>query len=144
MLLPHLVSLPPRILNLDQRSFANSRTVLGRFRPSARVVHQLGPEWENPALGRLRRMNPAAAILQEVAMPAARHPESHTVGGSVYILTLESSRRHPYKLGRTHQILLRQVDKSLLLATFRTSRLALKPQPWRHRIIMICNKTPIL
>src|ERR1022692_3274567 len=122
MLLPHRLCLFPRAFDLDQRALADSRTILGRLRPCPRVVHQLGPEWENPALGRLRRMDPAAAIVQKVAVRAPRHAQPHTVARAVYILTLESSRTHPGEPGRTHQVRLRQVDKPLLLAAFRTSR----------------------
>src|ERR1017187_7859990 len=143
MLLPHRLCLFPRAFDLDQRALADSRTILGRLRPCPRVVHQLEPEWENPALGRLRRMDPAAAIVQKGAVRAPRHAQPHTVARAVYILTLESSRTHPGEPGRTHQVRLRQVDKPLLLAAFRTSWLALEPHPLRHRIIMICNASAV-
>src|SRR5450759_2322938 len=143
MLLPHLLGLCLHALDLDQRPLADSRAIAGRFRPGARAVHQLGPEWEYPALGRLGRMDPAAAIVEEVTVRAARHPQPHTVAGSVHILTLECGGAHPHELGRTHQVRLRQVDKPLLPATFGTSRLALKAYSLRHRIIMICNASAI-
>ena len=143
MLPPHLLCLRLRAFDPDQRALADSRTIAGRLRPRPRAVYQLGPEGENPALGRLGRMDPAAAIVQEVTVCAARHPQPHTVACPVHILTLERSRGHPDKLCLTPQIRLRQVDKPLLAAAFRTSRLALEPYPLGHRIIMICNASVI-
>src|ERR1035437_2429395 len=107
MLLPHFLGLCLHALDLDQRPLADSRAIAGRFRPGSRAVHQLGPEWENPALGRLRRVDPAAAILQEVAVRAARHPQPHTVARPVHILTLECGRTYPHEPRSTYQIRLR-------------------------------------
>ena len=137
MLLPHLLRLCPRAFDLNQRALADPRTIPGRLRPCPRVIHQFGPEWENPALGRLRRMDPATALDQEVTVRAPRHAQPHTVARAVYVFTLERFRTHPGELGRPQQVRLRQVDKPLLRAAFRTSWLALKPYSPRHRIIMI-------
>src|ERR1035438_364716 len=88
-------------------------------------------------------MDPAAAIAQEVTARAPRHAQPHTVSRAVDVLAFECGRTHPGEPGGTHQVRLRQVDKPLLLATFRTSRLALKAYSLRHRIIMICNASAI-
>ena len=88
-------------------------------------------------------MDPAAAFVQEVTVRAPWHAQPHTVARPVYVLTLERSRTQPGELSRTYQIRLRQVDEPLLPATFRTSRLALKPYPSRHRIIIICNASAV-
>ena len=132
-----------RALDLNQRALADPRAIVSRLRPLPRTVHQLGPEWENPALGRLRRMNPAAPIVQEVAVRSARHAEPHTVGRPVNILALESGRSHPDEPGGAHQICLRQVDEPLLPAALGTPWLAFKPDFLRHpaplRIIIMCD-----
>jgi CBS domain-containing protein len=88
-------------------------------------------------------MDPAPALVQEVAMRAARHTQPQTIAGPIHILAFESGRRHPNEFSSPLQVRLGQIHKSLLSATFRTSGLALKPHPLRHRIIMICNKTLI-
>jgi hypothetical protein len=72
-------------------------------------------------------MDSAAALLQEVTARATRHPQPQAIPRPVDILTFEGGRTQPHKLGGAQQVRLRQVNKPLLPATFRTSRLALKP-----------------
>src|SRR5437764_5228996 len=82
-----------------------------------------------------------------MAVRPAWYAKPHTVAGPVYKLTLECRPAQAYELCRARQVRLRQVNKSLLPAAFRASRLALKPNFLRHptilRIIMMCNKSSI-
>src|ERR1035438_7163802 len=137
---PHLLGLRLHVLDLNQPAFADPRTIGRRFLPCPRMVYQLGPEWEDPALGRFRRMDPATALDQEVTVRPPRYAQPHAIPRPVHIFALEGGRSHPHKGGRAQQVRLRQVNKPLLPATFRTSRLAFKPNSLPHCSIMICKK----
>src|ERR1035441_1807409 len=139
-LLAHLVGLRLNALDLNQPAFADSGTPGRRFLPGSRMVYQLGPEREDPALGWFRRMDAATALDQEVTVGPPGDAEAQAIARPVDILTLESGRGHAHKPGGTHQVCLRQVNKPLLRATFRTSRLAFKPNSLPHCSIIMGNR----
>src|ERR1035441_3842591 len=118
---PHLLGLRLHALDLNQPAFADSRTIGRRFLPCP-------------------RMAPATALDQEVTVRPPRYAQPHAIPRPVHIFALEGGRSHPQKPGGAQQVCLRQVNKPLLSATFRTSRLALKPYSLPHCSIMICNK----
>jgi hypothetical protein len=82
-------------------------------------------------------MDAAAAIDQEVTVRPPGDAQAQAIARPVHIFTLEGGRGHTHKPGGTHQVCIRQVNKPLLPATFRTSRLAFKADSLPHCSIMI-------
>jgi hypothetical protein len=136
----HFVGLRLHALDLNQPALADSRAIGRRLLPCPRMVYQLGPEWEDPALGWFRRMDPATALHQEVTVGPSRDAQPQAIPRTIHIFTFEGGRTQPHKPGGAQQVRLRKVNKPLLRATLRTSRLALKPYSLPHCSIMIGNK----
>jgi len=130
--LPHFGGIPPGVGDLNQRAFADSGAITGRLVPFPAALDQLGPKGENPALRGLGRMNRAAFRLQEMAMRIARDAQAEEPAGAVDIFSFEGLRRDPQESRGPEQVLLGQIDKAALPATFRAAALALEAQTLRH------------
>jgi len=132
IILPHFGGIPPGFRDLDQRTFANSRAIGGRFVPFAAAFDQFRPKRENPALRGLSGMNRAAFRVQEMAMRLARYPQAEPPTGAVDIFPLEGLSRDPEEGRSPQQILLRQIDEAALPAAFGAAALAFEAQTLRH------------
>jgi hypothetical protein len=132
MRLSHFSGLLLRFFDLHQRTFPDPRTIACGLLPLPPVADQFRPEWENAALCRLRRVNRAAARLQEMTLRIARHAQPQPPARPVDVLPLELGRCHPQEVRHPRHVGFGQVDESLLSATFRTSRLAVEAQPLDH------------
>jgi len=114
--------------DVDERSFADSWTLLRRFQPFAFVIHQFRPVRKGLALQWLRGVNGTAIRLQKGTLRVARNPQTAQVFRPVDISLLEHSRLDAQIRGEAHDIVFGQVDETLLFATFYAAGLALKSQ----------------
>ncbi len=77
-------------------------------------------------------MDRTAAIAQKRALRIARHSQPPPILRAIDVLAFERDLGHPEKLRRARNILLRQIDEALLLATSRAARLAFESQSFSH------------
>src|ERR1035441_3307409 len=96
----HFVGLRLHALDLNQPALADSRAIGRRLLPCPRMVYQLGPEWEDPALGWFRRMDPATALHQEVTVRPPRDAQPQAIPRTIHIFTFEGGRTQPHKPDR--------------------------------------------
>src|SRR5712692_6718268 len=123
----HLLCQTLRLFDLDQPSLADAWAPTGRFPPLLFVVYQLRPERKDAALRGLRGMDGTTALPEEMALGTARNAQAARVFGPIHVPALEIGRGHSQKCRRANQVVLGQIDEALLLATGRTTWLALKP-----------------
>lgn len=125
---PHFIRSLHRAPDLDQFAFPDARAPASGPLPFPAGLQQFGPERKQTALGRLCRMNPAAAVAEEMALRFGRFPQPQQMARAIHISRLELGRRHIEKLRRPAKVLFGQINKALLIATRRASRLAGEPQ----------------
>jgi hypothetical protein len=109
---------------LNQIAFANAGTFVLLANPSGPVFHEFRPKRIETALGRLHRMNAAAAIPQKMALTRARFPKPEQMAITDDVFRLKRGRRHANKPRRADEIVLSEINVTLNLATARTARLA--------------------
>jgi hypothetical protein len=124
--LTHFLRHLPSRFNLHQLPLPDARTPRASLLPLFPALHQLRPEWKDPALSRLSRMNRAAIRPQEAALRISRRPQPPKIGGPIHELPFELRRRHTQKRRRPNDIVLSQVNEALLLAAGDAARLALE------------------
>jgi hypothetical protein len=138
--LPHIAGNLPRDLNLNQRSFSDSGTDSGGSLPFAGTRNQLRPKRVGSALQRLGGVYAAPAAIQEMTVAGFRHPQPHLFPSAIDVPALELRGAQPNKCCRPRYVVRVQVHKAFLGATFRTARLAFKPQLPRHVSLCAVNR----
>jgi hypothetical protein len=113
---------------IDEGTFADSRAPLRGLQPCAFVIHEFRPERESLALQWFGRMDGTAIGLQEGALDVARNAEPAQVFGAIDVAALENRGFDVQKGGEADDIVLSQVDETLLFAAFCAAGLALKSQ----------------
>jgi len=132
----HFLRLLPGVFDLHQGAFAHARAISRGLFPLAAAFQQFGPEGEDAALRGLCRVNGAAALAEKMTLRIARHAQARPPCGPVHVFAFELGDGHAQEIGDPLGIPFRQIDKALLGATFRTSGLALEPQPLGHLLII--------
>ena len=110
--------------DLDERSFTNARAILAGVGPSFAILHQFGPKGKCSALGGLGGMQTATMLHQERALFIARLAKPHLMPRAIDVFFLEGARRHAREFGRSFEIVFRQVDETVLVATIDAASLA--------------------
>jgi hypothetical protein len=121
-----------RCSNLDQWSRSDTRAGAGGPLPVADSDDEFGPQWKQPALGGLGRVDRAAAGQKKRALPAARLAESEQMSCPIDKTPLEPGRREAEVRGGAEQVILRQINVARLVATAGASGLTGKTKHTRH------------
>jgi len=99
MRLAHFIRFFPGFLDLNQRTFSDAGAPLGSLAPLLFVVHQLGPEGEQTALGWFGGVNRAAVSTQETALGVSWHTQTAEIGRAVNESTFELPLRKAEETG---------------------------------------------
>lgn len=110
--------------DLDERTFADARTILTGAIPLGAIFDQFRPERERSALRGLGRMQAAAMRQQKRTLFFARLAKSHLMARAVHVLFLERARRHVHEFRGSPQVVFRQIDEPFLIATVDAASLA--------------------
>lgn len=121
-----------RCSNLDQWSRSDTRAGAGGPLPVADADDEFGPEWKQPALRGLGRVDRAAAGQEEGTLPAARLAESEKMSCPIDKTPLKPGRREAEVRGGAEQVILRQINVARLFATAGASGLTGETKHTRH------------
>jgi hypothetical protein len=113
---------------IDERSFADSGAPLRRRQPLALVIDEFRPEGKGLALQGLGRVDGTAVGFQKGALHVAGDAEAAQVFRAIDVAALEDGWFEVHEGGEAEDIVLGQVDETLLLTTFYTAGLALESQ----------------
>ena len=80
--------------DLNQWADSDSGTALGGCLPLGPAFQQFGPEWKEPALGGLGRVEAATVFRKEMALFSPGFAEAEQVAGAVDEAALEVGRLH--------------------------------------------------
>ena len=100
--------------------------------PGANADDEFGPEWKQPALRGLGRVDRAAAGQEEGTLPAARLAESEKMSCPIDKTPLEPGGREAEVGGGAKQVILRQINVTRLFAAAGAAGLAGKTKCTRH------------
>src|SRR4051794_24006357 len=93
----HFLRLIARGLDLNEGSFADSRTIGGRFAPRAAAIDKLGPEGEDAALRGLGLVNRTAAVAEKMTVGRGGNPQPRLILRAVDVFPFEAFRRYAEK-----------------------------------------------
>jgi hypothetical protein len=113
---------------IDEGTFADSWAPLRGLQPCTFVIHEFGPEGEGLALQWFGRMDGTAVGLQEGALHVAWNAEPAQIFRAIDVAALENRGFDVQEGGEADDIVLCQVDETLLFATFCAAGLAFKSQ----------------